>query len=104
MSYELFDSSDVTFAKNDTQSNRSVCKFHKFGHCKFGETCRHLHIDTICTNSNCSRKLCSLRHPKHCKYFTSTGFCKFNEDCSYLHPVPVPIIQPTVILEQESWK
>ena len=37
MLYELQDSSNVTLAVKDAQSNRHVCKFHKFGHCKFGQ-------------------------------------------------------------------
>ena len=101
MSCELPDSSDVTLAMNNTQAISPVCKFNKFGHCKFAETCRHLHINIICTNPHCIRKLCSSRHPNPRKYFISTGFCKFEEDCSYLHPVPVVTVQPTVKLEQE---
>ena len=85
MSHELPDSSDVTLASKDAQSNQPVCKFHKFGHCKFGQTCRHMHNNSICTNPKCDRKSCLWRHPQSCKYFSNSGFCRFGNECSYLH-------------------
>ena len=80
-------SSEATLAhKDDFSTSMKVCKFNKYGHCKFGVTCRTMHVNTICTTSDCNRKTCSFRHPKHCKFFTSSGFCKFGKDCSYIHP------------------
>ena len=89
MMYELNDSSDVTLASNDVQSSQPVCKYHKFGHCKFGQSCRKMHIDIKCTKPNCDRKSCLNRHPRPCKFFTVSGFCKWGVECSYSHHQPV---------------
>ena len=62
-----------------------VCKFNKFGHCKFGSNCRKQHITETCTNFPCRVEECPLRHPKLCRYFVQFGQCRFDENCSYLH-------------------
>ena len=60
------------------------CKFHKTGHCKFGQNCRHFHSNTICSAANCDTK-CPDRHPKPCRIYARPGRCKFGSSCSYLH-------------------
>ena len=60
------------------------CKFQKTGHCKFGQNCRHLHSQTICSVANCDKK-CPDRHPKPCRSYARLGRCKFESTCSYLH-------------------
>ena len=60
------------------------CKFHKTGHCKFGQTCRHFHSHTVCSVPNCDKN-CQDRHPKPCRYQARFGRCKFGSSCSYLH-------------------
>ena len=60
------------------------CKFHKTGHCKFGQNCRHFHSQTICSVANCDKK-CLDRHPKPCRSYARLGRCKFESTCSYLH-------------------
>ena len=60
------------------------CKFHKTGHCKFGQNCRHFHSNTICSVANCDKK-CPDRHPKPCRSYARLGKCKFGSICSYLH-------------------
>ena len=63
-----------------------VCKYYQTGYCKFGENCRNLHIDDICSsNPNCEDKSCSKRHPRKCKYYCIYGHCKFGSKCAYLH-------------------
>jgi len=62
-----------------------VCKFHQSGHCKFGSTCKHQHIQHTCTNTTCERSTCTARHPRPCVYHTRFGHCKFGSNCSYLH-------------------
>ena len=61
------------------------CKFHLYGHCKFGSSCRHLHTQHTCTNTRCNKSSCTSRHPRPCIYFTRSGHCKFGTACSYLH-------------------
>ena len=41
----------------------------------------------------CSNKMCSLRHPKICKYFSAVGGCKFGTSCHYLHKSRLMILE-----------
>ena len=81
MSHELSDSSHVTLATKD----QHACKFHQYGYCKFGLTCRKFHTPHTCQQPQCSDKTCLHRHPRKCKYFTNFGSCKFGDDCSFSH-------------------
>ena len=63
------------------------CKFHQYGHCKFGETCRHFHTQHICSTPQCDRTSCTARHPRPCVYFARFGHCKFGNSCSYIHSI-----------------
>ena len=63
---------------------QACCKFHKTGHCKFGQNCRHFHSFTVCSVANCDKK-CPNRHPKPCHNHARFGRCKFGSSCSYLH-------------------
>ena len=62
------------------------CMFHKFGHCKFGDVCRHRHLTEICTTAGCIANLCEKRHPRNCIYHMRFDGCKFGDHCSYMHP------------------
>ena len=60
------------------------CKYQKFGHCKFGSTCKYYHAATECEKEECADiELCRMRHPKSCKYFAEYGYCKFGDFCSH---------------------
>ena len=63
----------------------NTCKFHQYGHCKFGSSCRNIHTLETCTNHLCDKLTCSLRHPKPCKYHTQSLNCIFGASCSYFH-------------------
>ena len=62
-----------------------LCRYNKLGHCKFKETCRLLHINKICEDSQCEISMCQLRHPIKCKFYTQYQRCKFSEYCSFSH-------------------
>ena len=62
----------------------TVCKYFKFGYCKYQNSCRFKHVDTICDNLRCEIVSCEKRHPKDCKYFREFGRCKFSP-CSFKH-------------------
>ena len=66
------------------QPNR-MCRFQKFGFCKFGSKCYFRHSEEICHNVDCGIKTCFKRHPSPCKFFFLTQKCKFKENCSYSH-------------------
>ena len=66
-------------------SSLTICQHYKFGYCKFGDTCLLEHVKEICQESHCEIHLCSLRHPRRCKYFQAYNRHKFNNYCSYLH-------------------
>ena len=66
-------------------ATQNVCRYNKFGHCKFSQKCRFFHVDEICENQSCDIRSCNLRHPRACKYFRDFNRCKFNEWCSFKH-------------------
>ena len=66
-------------------AQQNVCRYFKFGYCKFLDMCRLRHISEICRNSSCEIRNCSLRHPKSCKYFRDYRRCKFGEYCYFAH-------------------
>jgi hypothetical protein len=63
---------------------QNVCRYNKFGYCKFGEVCRKQHVDELCHDSSCDPLNCNKRHPKECKYYSNYKRCKFNP-CKFLH-------------------
>ena len=62
-----------------------ICRFNKYGYCRYKEMCRKQHINEKCENISCERKECMLRHPKICKFVREYGFCKFGEWCKFTH-------------------
>ena len=46
-----------------------ICKFNKFGYCKYKEECNKDHVNEECKYGyKCEHvKTCALRHPKMCK-------------------------------------
>ena len=78
---EAIKSPDVTLIPVD-----NVCKYNQFGFCKFGDLCRKPHVNELCKNLHCEKKLCLKRHPKECKYFATNNTCKFEKQgCAYKH-------------------
>ena len=66
-------------------SSKMVCLYNKFGHCKFGSTCRNYHSKVICEKIQCESRNCQHRHPKKCRFYEEYGRCKYGEFCSFLH-------------------
>ena len=66
-------------------SAETVCKFFKFGYCKFGLTCFKQHEKENCEKFSCDIEKCSLRHPRKFKFYMEYRRCKFGEYCSYSH-------------------
>ena len=64
---------------------QNVCRYFKFGYCKFGLECRLMHISELCDNSSCDIKTCNLRHPRICNFYRDYRRCKFGEWCQYKH-------------------
>ena len=64
---------------------QNVCRFNKFGFCKFAMTCRIKHVDELCEAPSCEINLCEKRHPRICKFFYEFGRCKFGDYCRYNH-------------------
>ena len=77
----------VTIASKDGCSKpvQYVCKFNQNGFCKFGQSCKMMHIDTLCNTTKCNKHMCNLRHPRACKYFSQNGHCKRALACAYSH-------------------
>ena len=62
-----------------------VCKFYKFGFCKFGDRCRYHHENTVCADDDCTIHHCSYRHPRACRFYQEYGRCKFGIYCQFSH-------------------
>ena len=60
-----------------------VCKYFKFGHCRFLDKCRHQHVTEVCDDISCDSILCHKRHPKSCIFYREYKRCKFGSYCSY---------------------
>ena len=65
--------------------SQNICKFQKYGFCKFRDKCRLNHLFINCDVKDCKEVDCIKRHPKRCKYFFLRRFCKFGDSCSYSH-------------------
>ena len=66
-----------------------VCLYHKFGFCKYKETCRNQHHQEECEALFACKSIntCHTRHPKVCKRFSSEKGCRFeSKGCAYHHP------------------
>ena len=66
-------------------ATQNVCRFNKYGYCRYKEKCRKLHVNEKCENSECEIKLCMKRHPKICKFYRDYNYCKFGEFCKFVH-------------------
>ena len=66
-------------------TGEEICKFNKFGFCKFRNTCFKKHENQKCEKKNCKIWNCSLRHPKTCRFFREYKRCKFGEFCKFSH-------------------
>ena len=62
----------------------SVCRYNKFGFCKFKTSCRKRHVSELCDSSECDISNCEKRHPKNCK-FHKYRRCKFGLNCMFFH-------------------
>ena len=61
-----------------------ICSHHKFGFCKYQQSCKKLHFTETCSERCLDIKECIKRHPKRCKFYLTNGFCLL-KDCMYLH-------------------
>ena len=66
-------------------THQNVCRYYKFGFCKYKDNCRKMHIHEKCENRCCEIKNCPLRHPRKCSFYRDFKRCKFNEWCKYDH-------------------
>ena len=64
-----------------------VCKYQKYGFCKFKDSCKNQHLVKTCENlTACENvKSCHKRHPRVCKRFALEKVCSFGADCAYQH-------------------
>ena len=65
----------------------NICKYNKYGYCKFGNRCFRRHENRFCEKEECEVKSCSLRHPRKCRFFMEYNYCKFGSFCRFRHEV-----------------
>ena len=62
-----------------------MCRYFKFGFCKFGDHCRNLHVEEKCDDKQCDISNCDKRHPRPCTFYRYYGRCKYSDYCKYEH-------------------
>ena len=72
---------------------KSVCRYNKFGYCKFSDKCRFRHNNILCSDKNCNVFQCEKRHPKKCTFHRDFGRCKFTTYCRYSHEKQNDVIE-----------
>ena len=65
----------------------NVCRFFKYGFCKFKLRCRYKHVTKVCDDEKCNQETCQKRHPRICKYYVNFGSCKLGSNCAYAHKI-----------------
>ena len=66
-------------------ATQNVCRYFKFGFCRYMDKCRFKHVKELCENHDCEVISCSLRHPKICRFYRDYNRCKFGEWCYFKH-------------------
>ena len=66
-------------------ATQNVCRYFKFGFCKYLERCRFPHVKEVCESQECDGRSCTLRHPRICSYYRDYNRCKFGEWCCFKH-------------------
>ena len=80
----------------------NVCRYNKFGFCKFKSNCKNKHIEELCEDKSCYKMNCDKRHPKPCKYFVNFGVCKLGSICAYAHNQSVHTAHNNMKIEKEK--
>ena len=66
-----------------------VCRYFKYGHCRYQERCRYRHVNELCNDTDCVLNSCQKRHPRICIFFKEYKQCKFGAFCNYKHETEV---------------
>ena len=74
-------------------TGKTLCRYNKFGHCKYGDKCHFRHENEKCLTKDCKINDCEKRHPKICIYKRKFGNCKFTTYCSYEHEKSLDICE-----------
>ena len=61
-----------------------VCRYNKYGFCKYGDKCHFRHENVVCVVKKCTVIDCDKRHPVTCKYYRNFKRCKYLY-CAYKH-------------------
>ena len=69
--------------------NTAICRYNKYGYCRFQDTCRYKHVEEVCDDSLCVADSCNKRHPRSCIYYQAYKRCKFGAQCKYKHAAVV---------------
>ena len=69
----------------ETLSYHNVCKFNKFGFCKFRDCCKFKHVNELCQEASCDILQCLKRHPRECRYHQELRGCNFGKLCCFRH-------------------
>ena len=66
--------------------NKPICKYNKFGYCKYKMECKFVHKIKICEKNRCEITKCKDRHPKQCRFNLK---CRRRLTCMFKHEIKV---------------
>ena len=83
---DQWDQWSLKFRNNTIEMEGEVCRFNKFGFCKYRKDRKKIHYIQDCKDLEDCKNVqnCQQRHPKVCKKFAA-GKCRFGDDCDYSH-------------------
>lgn len=58
-------------------SSGTICRFFASGQCKFGDSCKNLHVAGAAPNKSVSQEICMA--------FQRLGWCKWGDGCHHIH-------------------
>ena len=66
-----------------------VCRYFKYGHCQYQESCRFRHVNELCNDTDCVLNSSQKRPPQICIFFKEYKQFKLGAFCNYKHETEV---------------
>ena len=66
-------------------SEKKKCFYFDNGFCRYFKSCKYIHPKENCSDTECIRKYCEMRHPKACRHYQTRYGCKFKDKCLFKH-------------------
>ena len=78
----------------------NVCKYFKYGYCKYRGNCKFKHVQEICVETDCEVDQCKYRHPRECKFYREYQICRFGTMCCFRHETSPNMLKNGALLQE----